>query len=1076
MSVAAYAVYSQWGKGWNLERTIDSSADIMKARKLAKELEAKGHKTKIVRNPKVTPDQVKTLTQIGGKVMESIEEGGKLQKATDWATLFRASLKKGTPQKPLTPAEKRKLKREADKIKADKAASSKKNKELAKQAAADPEIRKLFGFESEEPDVKVKADEATDVITATLIETMDRDYAGIRSQDRQLVEKKACERDDQSLDGSSVTGDDVEEAGLKKLARRGRVKTQTHKDYYGDIRTEPDDDKDPQAKYKSHSSMMRKGIRDMGYPVDRKDVPTAVAKGRMRHKGKPGKLPEAESVTEAIGVAKLSSGQTAITMGPAYTYGVTKVLKAKGIETTRGSGGALMTTASQDEVVRALSSTAFSVTSRRDNKVYLESGEKERDWYMDANELSHVRALEKLTGPFKAGPSSKQNLYFSDGDGKKWFFTKSELKSGDEKKIKRYFQESIDESEAWKYVPQRNSWSHKMGAWEVVVRDTGKSPDSETRFHWVAFYNGDERHDGYQRTLDQAKRRGIRAVKFRESVEEAMTPYERNQERLKIEFKGGRLKKLIKRDISAAARMIAFSPAYKDMIRNSRDMVKDGLEALDELGYLGNLSDDKYHELRNLVGKNIFGKKYFESRQKKESVEVIKVEGGFQIEDSPIFESYPQLLKTLHSAGYVFQEGAYAWPTGDWVHAPRQASQMLESMKESGSLVEGVDDPYIFKAVFMAGGGGSGKSWVAKNMLAGLGLKFVNSDDVLELLAKDAKLRTRLGLKTQAKGEIDIKKDLGSHDIQRIVRPAAKVLAKKKFDAYVGQKLGLVIDGTGAKVNELLQKKKALEDMGYDTAMVFVSVPMATALSRNAQRDRTVPEFHLKKAHASLKKNFSAYQSAFGQNFYQIDNDDVPGMWVVTKGPKYGKAVGHKPGGGRLPAGRGRKLKERSMTTGASPGVKAGSFHAMARNTLQVVTTKMRNLAMKFLKKPLRNPIGKEWIKAAKGLDEALQESKIKIVKKTKLPDGGQISTSYSSFGFDPKGQYHFETMWFDGSFDEKAQKRSDSKQEALSDHQMMVKKAMEAYRKTKPSTASYWAGSAGASIAKDKPKIVRAR
>ena len=44
-------------------------------------------------------------------------------------------------------------------------------------------------------------------------------------------------------------------------------------------------------------------------------------------------------------------------------------------------------------------------------------------------------------------------------------------------------------------------------------------------------------------------------------------------------------------------------------------------------------------------------------------------------------------------------------------------------------LQEGVYDPNIFKAIFLAGGPGSGKSYVAKRTLGGQGLKVVNSDD-----------------------------------------------------------------------------------------------------------------------------------------------------------------------------------------------------------------------------------------------------------------------------------------------------------------------------------------------------------
>ena len=43
-------------------------------------------------------------------------------------------------------------------------------------------------------------------------------------------------------------------------------------------------------------------------------------------------------------------------------------------------------------------------------------------------------------------------------------------------------------------------------------------------------------------------------------------------------------------------------------------------------------------------------------------------------------------------------------------------------------LTEGVYDKHIFKAFFLAGGPGSGKSWVAKRTLGGTGMKVINSD------------------------------------------------------------------------------------------------------------------------------------------------------------------------------------------------------------------------------------------------------------------------------------------------------------------------------------------------------------
>ena len=65
----------------------------------------------------------------------------------------------------------------------------------------------------------------------------------------------------------------------------------------------------------------------------------------------------------------------------------------------------------------------------------------------------------------------------------------------------------------------------------------------------------------------------------------------------------------------------------------------------------------------------------------------------------------------------------------DQVHIPR-------GLLVGSKMDEGVNDPHIFKAVFLAGGPGSGKSFVAKKILGGTGLRSINSDEVYEFLMK----------------------------------------------------------------------------------------------------------------------------------------------------------------------------------------------------------------------------------------------------------------------------------------------------------------------------------------------------
>ena len=61
-------------------------------------------------------------------------------------------------------------------------------------------------------------------------------------------------------------------------------------------------------------------------------------------------------------------------------------------------------------------------------------------------------------------------------------------------------------------------------------------------------------------------------------------------------------------------------------------------------------------------------------------------------------------------------------------------------MKTFTDLQEGVYDPNILKAFFLAGGPGSGKSYVVQRTTGGMGMRIVNSDIEFEKKLKDAGL------------------------------------------------------------------------------------------------------------------------------------------------------------------------------------------------------------------------------------------------------------------------------------------------------------------------------------------------
>ena len=174
-------------------------------------------------------------------------------------------------------------------------------------------------------------------------------------------------------------------------------------------------------------------------------------------------------------------------------------------------------------------------------------------------------------------------------------------------------------------------------------------------------------------------------------------------------------------------------------------------------------------------------------------------------------------------------------------------------------LSEGLYDPNIFKAFFLAGGPGSGKSFVSRNVFTGTGLKLVNSDIILENSLKKA------GLSLSMPDEEQYFRD--------ILRTRAKAIVDNQIDLYVKGRLGLVIDATGRDYNIISRQFSALQLLGYDCYMVFVNTSLEVALERNSKRERVVPEYITKNSWQSVQNNIGRFQNLFGlTNFVVVDN------------------------------------------------------------------------------------------------------------------------------------------------------------------------------------------------------------
>ena len=185
-------------------------------------------------------------------------------------------------------------------------------------------------------------------------------------------------------------------------------------------------------------------------------------------------------------------------------------------------------------------------------------------------------------------------------------------------------------------------------------------------------------------------------------------------------------------------------------------------------------------------------------------------------------------------------------------------------MKTFDQLQEGVYDPNIFKAFFLAGGPGSGKSFVVRKTTGGLGLKIVNSDTAFEKLLKDADF------------SLDFRDMSPEKTLERDkIRKRAKEVTAKMQKNFVAGRLGLIIDGTGAEYGKIQKQSKMLQQLGYDVHMVFVNTSLETAIQRNNERDRKLPLDIVKTYWNNVQSNIGKFQRLFGRkNFIIIDNND----------------------------------------------------------------------------------------------------------------------------------------------------------------------------------------------------------
>ena len=201
------------------------------------------------------------------------------------------------------------------------------------------------------------------------------------------------------------------------------------------------------------------------------------------------------------------------------------------------------------------------------------------------------------------------------------------------------------------------------------------------------------------------------------------------------------------------------------------------------------------------------------------------------------------------------------------------------------------------KVIFMAGGPGSGKSTVIRNLGLSNRLEVINPDDQYEetmraedipmdrgtLLDDYKPLRDRY-IQAQESGDNELVAELepeyqrlrGLLSRNMVLFNQARKAAKESQEEHIAAGGEFLVDGTGGNYNEIANQVEKLESAGYDVAMIFIDVPVETSVERDFARGekggRRLGKRTVEKSHAAVSANLPMYEELFGDDLFYIEN------------------------------------------------------------------------------------------------------------------------------------------------------------------------------------------------------------
>lgn len=124
---------------------------------------------------------------------------------------------------------------------------------------------------------------------------------------------------------------------------------------------------------------------------------------------------------------------------------------------------------------------------------------------------------------------------------------------------------------------------------------------------------------------------------------------------------------------------------------------------------------------------------------------------------------------------------------------------------------------------------------------------------------------TRLGITGTVIDPDLIKRGLPGYDPRQpeLVHAESAMLSERMFSgALATVNSDWIVDGTGTNSDKMVRKLRAAKAAGFATRLIYVRVSLQTALSRNAARERVVPEYVVREKALDISTAFEIVASS----------------------------------------------------------------------------------------------------------------------------------------------------------------------------------------------------------------------